>query len=59
MSSDRSKMQPCKNDTKISSADDSAKATKSSDVELEDEELERISGGKHVANVKWTGAGAR
>jgi hypothetical protein len=54
MSSDRSKRQPSKSDTKISSADDLAKTTKSGDIELEDKELERISGGKHVANIKWT-----
>ena len=54
MSSDRRKMQPSKNDTKISSADDLAKTTKGDDVELEDKELERISGGKHVTNIKWT-----
>jgi bacteriocin-like protein len=54
MSNDRSKMQPSKNDTNISSADELAKTTKNGDIELEDKELEQVSGGKNVANIKWT-----
>ena len=53
MSSNRSKMQPSKND-KISSAEDLAKTTKTFDVELEDKDLEWITGGKNIANIKWT-----
>jgi len=54
MRSDRSKMQPSKKNAKISSADDLAKTSKSGDIELDDKELEEVSGGKHVANIKWT-----
>ena len=54
MRSDRSKMQPSKKTAKISSADDLTKVSKSGDVELDDQELEQVSGGKNVANIKWT-----
>jgi bacteriocin-like protein len=54
MRSDRSKMQPSKKTAKISSAADLAKTSKSGDIELDDKELEEVSGGKHVANIKWT-----
>jgi bacteriocin-like protein len=55
MSSDRSKMQPSKKDTKISSADNLAKTSKHGDIELDDKELEQVSGGKkNIANIKWT-----
>jgi bacteriocin-like protein len=55
MRSDRSKMQPSKKNAKISFADDLAKTSKSGDIELDDKELEQVSGGKkHVANIKWT-----
>jgi hypothetical protein len=40
----KSKFEPNKKDTKISSADDLTK-TKSGDVELDEEELRRVSGG--------------
>ena len=44
-------MQPSKKDTKISSADDLAKTSKHGDIELDDKELEQVSGGKkNVAN---------
>jgi hypothetical protein len=55
MSSDKSKGHPNKKDTKISSADDLARTSQSGDIELEDKDLEQVSGGKkNVANIKWT-----
>jgi len=54
MRSDRSKIQPSKKNTKISSADDLARTSNRGDVELDDKDLEEVSGGKNVANIKWT-----
>ena len=54
MSSNKSKGHPNKKGTKISSADDLARTSKSGDIELEDKELEQVSGGKNIANIKWT-----
>jgi len=45
---------PSNKDPKISSADDLVKTTNSSDVELSEEELSLVTGGKSVANIKWT-----
>jgi hypothetical protein len=45
MSKDKTKAKPKKKDTKISSADDLTKTSKSSDIELEEEELTRVVGG--------------
>jgi bacteriocin-like protein len=53
MSSGRSKMQPSKQDAKISSADDLATTSKHGDIELDDKELERVSGGKQIAGIKY------
>jgi hypothetical protein len=41
----KSKMEPKKKDTKISSADDLTKTSKSGEIELDEEELKRVSGG--------------
>jgi hypothetical protein len=41
----KSTVQPNKKDTKISSADDLTKTSKTGDVELDEEELKRVSGG--------------
>jgi hypothetical protein len=46
MRSDKSKRQPNKKQTKISSADDLTKTGKSGHVELEEKELQRVSGGR-------------
>jgi bacteriocin-like protein len=55
MRSDKSKIQPSKKNAKISSADNLTKTSKSGDVELDDKELEEVSGGKkNIANIKWT-----
>ena len=45
------KADPGKKDTTISSADDLVKTTKSGDVELTEEALKRVSGGK--VNVEY------
>jgi hypothetical protein len=49
MSSDKSdpksKAEPSKKGTKISPADDLTKTSKSGDIELDEEELKRVSGG--------------
>ena len=50
----KSEVKPKKKDTKISSADDLTKTSKSGDIELDEEGLKQVSGGKHVANIKWT-----
>jgi hypothetical protein len=39
------KVDPKRKETKISSADDLTKTSKSGDIELEEEELKRVSGG--------------
>ena len=49
MSNDRN--DPKKKDPKISSADDLSKTTKKGDVELSEEELKRVSGGRPP--IKW------
>jgi hypothetical protein len=41
----KSNVEPTKKDTKISSADDLTKTSKSGDIELDEEELKRASGG--------------
>jgi hypothetical protein len=41
----KSKAEPKKKDTKISSADDLTKTTKNGDIELTEEELKRVAGG--------------
>jgi hypothetical protein len=46
MRSDKSKRQPNKKQTKISSADDLTKTSKSGHVELEEKDLTRVSGGR-------------
>jgi hypothetical protein len=46
MRSDKSKRQRNKNQTKISSADDLTKTSKSGHVELDEKDLKRVSGGK-------------
>jgi hypothetical protein len=43
------KIDPSKKDATISSADDLVKATKTSDVELSEEELKRVTGGETTA----------
>ena len=43
---------PKKKDTKISSADDLIKAGKSGDIELDEEELKRVSGGHATGPVQ-------
>jgi hypothetical protein len=55
------KTDPSKKDATISSADDLVKTTKSGDVELSEEELNRVTGGDAVAgtfekkvDIKWT-----
>jgi hypothetical protein len=50
----KSKVEPNKKDTKISSADDLTKTSKSGDVELDEEELKRVTGGKHIAGIKYS-----
>jgi hypothetical protein len=49
MSND-SKSPPNRKDTKISSADDLIKTNKSTDIELDESELKRVSGGKSCAS---------
>jgi len=46
------KIDPSKKDPKISSADDLTKTTKKSDVELNEEELKRVSGGLKIQDYK-------
>jgi bacteriocin-like protein len=50
------KIDPSKKDANISSADDLTKTTKKGDVELNEEELKRVSGGgiatKSLAQIK-------
>jgi hypothetical protein len=41
----KSKVDPKKKDTKISSPDDLTKTNKTGDIELDEEELKRVSGG--------------
>ena len=41
----KSKVEPKKKDAKISSADDMIKTSKKGDIELDEEELKRVSGG--------------
>jgi hypothetical protein len=41
------KVDPSKKDSQLSSADDLAKTSKKSDVELTEEELKRATGGAH------------
>jgi hypothetical protein len=53
MSSDKSKGQPNKKETKISPADDLARTSKSGDIELDDKELGQVSGGKQIAGIKY------
>jgi hypothetical protein len=48
----KSKVEPKKKDTKISSADDLTKTSKSGDVELDEEELKRVTGGATDMFVK-------
>jgi hypothetical protein len=45
----KSTVHPKKEDTKISSADDLTKTSKTGDVELDEEELKRVSGGLKIA----------
>ena len=48
------KLDPSKKDPKISSADDLAKTSNKSDVELKEEELKRVSGGlAQKVTEKW------
>jgi bacteriocin-like protein len=48
----KSKGEPSKKGTKISPADDLTKTSKSGDIELDEEELKRISGGAGTQDVK-------
>jgi hypothetical protein len=48
----KSKVEPKKKDTKISSADDMIKTSKKGDIELDEEELKRVSGGAGIAFAK-------
>ena len=48
----KSKAEPSKKGTKISPADDLIKTSKSGDVELDEEELKRVSGGAVDAFIK-------
>jgi hypothetical protein len=47
------KADPSKNDATISSADDLVKTTKSGDVELNEEQLNRVTGGKGTQAVEF------
>jgi hypothetical protein len=47
----KSQVEPKKKETKISSADDLIKTKKSGDIELDEEELKRVSGG--LPSIKW------
>ncbi len=51
----KSKVEPKRKDTKISSADDLIKTSKSGDIELDEEELKRVSGGALGPYVKIGG----
>jgi hypothetical protein len=44
----KSKAEPSKKGTKISPADDLIKTSKTGDVELEEEELKRVTGGSAI-----------
>jgi hypothetical protein len=50
------KIDPSKKDATISSADDLVKTTKSGDVQLSEEELNRVVGGTldRKIDIKWT-----
>jgi hypothetical protein len=46
------KADPKKKETKISSADDLTKTSKSGDIELDEEELKRATGGLNFTKIK-------
>jgi hypothetical protein len=49
----QSKIEPHTKKSKISSADDLVKTSKSGDIELDEQDLKQVTGGKSISTLKY------